>query len=74
MDYFENSPKRWGKAIEVCNLICFLLSEKSSYITGSEYNIDGGWLLNEIKNWTNSYKIRFYKVPSKALLQLAISL
>ena len=36
--------KRWGKAGEVCNLICFLLSEKSSYITGSEYNIDGGWL------------------------------
>ena len=38
--------KRWGKASEVCNLICFLLSEKSSYITGSEYNIDGGWLAN----------------------------
>tara|TARA_A100001015_G_scaffold279979_1_gene341687 strand:- start:1683 stop:2417 length:735 start_codon:yes stop_codon:yes gene_type:complete len=38
--------KRWGQASEVCNLICFLLSEKSSYITGSEYNIDGGWLAN----------------------------
>ena len=36
--------KRWGKASEVCSLVCFLLSEKSSYITGSEYNIDGGWL------------------------------
>ena len=38
--------KRWGKASEVCNLICFLLSEKSTYITGSEYNVDGGWLAN----------------------------
>lgn len=38
--------KRWGKSSEVCGLICFLLSEKSSYITGSEYNIDGGWLAN----------------------------
>lgn len=35
--------KRWGNPHEVSNLICFLISDKSSYITGETINIDGGW-------------------------------
>ena len=34
---------RWGEPEEIASLICFLLSKKSSYITGEEINIDGGW-------------------------------
>ena len=36
--------KRWGEPEEISNLICFLLSENSSFITGENINIDGGWL------------------------------
>ena len=35
--------KRWGDPNEVSNLICFLLSDLSSYINGTSINIDGGW-------------------------------
>ena len=35
--------KRWGRADEVTNLICFLLSDLSTYINGTNINIDGGW-------------------------------
>lgn len=31
-----------GEATEVANLICFLASEKASWITGATYSIDGG--------------------------------
>ncbi len=34
---------RWGKPDEVANVIEFLISEKSSYITGSTIYVDGGW-------------------------------
>ena len=34
---------RWGEPEEIANLICFLLSTKSKYITGETINIDGGW-------------------------------
>ena len=34
---------RWGTSTEVANLIIFLLSDKSSYTTGSDYFVDGGW-------------------------------
>ncbi len=34
---------RWGETNEISNLILFLLSEKSSYITGENIKIDGGW-------------------------------
>lgn len=36
--------KRSGKPEEVSNLVLFLASEASSYITGSNIVIDGGWL------------------------------
>ena len=35
--------KRWGDSYEIGDLICFLLSDQSSYITGQSINIDGGW-------------------------------
>lgn len=34
---------RWGKSEEVSSLICFLLSDDSSYINGTNIKIDGGW-------------------------------
>jgi 3alpha(or 20beta)-hydroxysteroid dehydrogenase len=34
--------KRMGTAQEVANLVLFLLSEESGYITGAEVAIDGG--------------------------------
>lgn len=34
---------RWGEPEEVSNAIEFLISEKSSYITGSTIFVDGGW-------------------------------
>jgi len=35
---------RWGDPEDVANMVTFLLSEKSSYITGQEFYVDGGWL------------------------------
>jgi NAD(P)-dependent dehydrogenase (short-subunit alcohol dehydrogenase family) len=40
----ERTPlKRWGTCNEVANLIIFMLSDESSYITGNTIYIDGGW-------------------------------
>ncbi|MBI4138451.1 MAG: SDR family oxidoreductase [Candidatus Wildermuthbacteria bacterium] len=36
--------KRVGQAKEVASLVAFLASEESSYITGSTFFADGGWL------------------------------
>lgn len=35
---------RVGEVQDVANLIEFLLSEKSAFITGACINIDGGWI------------------------------
>ena len=35
--------RRWGNPDEISNLIIFLLSENSEYITGENIKIDGGW-------------------------------
>ncbi len=35
---------RWGSSEEISNLVSFLLSDKSSYLTGETINIDGGWI------------------------------
>jgi 3-oxoacyl-[acyl-carrier protein] reductase len=37
---------RWGKPDEVSHAIEFLISEKSSYITGSTIYVDGGWSIS----------------------------
>ena len=38
--------KRWGKCEEVADLILFLLSKNSLYMTGNNIFIDGGWSAN----------------------------
>lgn len=41
--YLDAIPlQRFGRAQEVANLVCFLLSDASSYITGEVIKIDGG--------------------------------
>ena len=42
-DVTKTALKRPGKPEEVAQLIAFLLSDESSYITGSVNSIDGGW-------------------------------
>tara|TARA_B100000686_G_scaffold155543_2_gene163337 strand:+ start:244 stop:1035 length:792 start_codon:yes stop_codon:yes gene_type:complete len=46
-EYYDKNGKniplgRVGEAVEAGDLICFLASEKSSYISGTAINIDGG--------------------------------
>ena len=35
---------RWGESAEIAQVVQFLLSEQSSFITGSDIPVDGGWL------------------------------
>jgi len=37
---------RWGETSEISELIIFLLSDKSKYITGQSINVDGGWTIS----------------------------
>ena len=39
---------RWGKPSDISGAVIFLLSDDSSYITGSEIVIDGGWSIKGI--------------------------
>lgn len=42
----EQTPgRRLGRPEEVAELVRFLLDEKSGYITGAVYNINGGWYM-----------------------------
>ena len=44
---------RFGKPEEIANLVTFLLSSKTSFMTGAEIVIDGGQI---IKKWKNEWK------------------
>ncbi|MEM1356651.1 MAG: SDR family oxidoreductase [Bacteroidota bacterium] len=40
--------KRFGEATEVANLVAFLASDEAAFITGGEYNVDGGTNVNPL--------------------------
>ena len=40
--------KRFGQPEDIANLVVFLASDDASFITGSEYNIDGGLNINPV--------------------------
>ncbi len=40
--------KRFGEATEIAKLVSFLASDDANWITGAEYNIDGGILVNPL--------------------------
>ncbi|MDC0851172.1 SDR family oxidoreductase [Candidatus Pelagibacter sp.] len=40
----KTNLNRWGKPEEICGPVNFLLSEESSYVTGADIVVDGGWL------------------------------
>ena len=40
--------KRFGQPEDIANLVSFLASDEASFITGSEYNIDGGTNVNPL--------------------------
>ena len=41
---FRTPMGRWGNASEVASAIHFLAGPESSYITGAELFVDGGWM------------------------------
>lgn len=40
--------KRYGKPEDIAHLVAFLASDDASFITGSEYNVDGGLNINPV--------------------------
>jgi len=42
--YLDRVPLgRLGKPIDVANCVLYLASDESSFVTGTEHMVDGGW-------------------------------
>lgn len=52
---FNTPMKRSGTAEEVANMIVFLCSDKASYVTGQEFVVDGGNIIQEYKGAPEFY-------------------
>lgn len=46
----ETIVERWGTGQDVANAAVFLASDESSYVTGSEIVVDGGWLIGRARD------------------------
>jgi NAD(P)-dependent dehydrogenase (short-subunit alcohol dehydrogenase family) len=46
----ETVMGRWGTADDVANAAVFLASNESDYITGSEIQVEGGWLIGRARD------------------------
>ena len=38
--------RRMGKPQEIAEMVCWLCSDRASYVTGANYNVDGGYIAN----------------------------
>jgi NAD(P)-dependent dehydrogenase (short-subunit alcohol dehydrogenase family) len=46
----ETIVGRWGTAQDIANAAVFLASDESDYITGSEIQVEGGWLIGRARH------------------------
>ncbi len=46
----ETVVGRWGRPEEVAYAAVFLASDESDYITGSEIEVEGGWLIGRARD------------------------
>lgn len=46
----ETVAGRWGQPDDIANAAVFLASDESSYITGSEICVEGGWLIGRARD------------------------
>ncbi|KTD63149.1 acetyoacetyl CoA reductase [Legionella santicrucis] len=71
-EYTNTIPlKRMGQTNEVANLAVFLASDDSLFITGSQYNIDGGIMASNGSYGSNknSSTHRFFGLPKMGLIE-----